>query len=96
MTYVWIFVIVVLLVCFALGLLSMQYYYKKQLKKEVKRAQKSEQLKSAFIDNVCHTLRTPLNAILGYSNMILEEYDDTMQAEHIKDMSSKIKKNSKD
>jgi K+-sensing histidine kinase KdpD len=96
MTYVWIFVIVVLLVCFALGLLSMQYYYKKQLKKEVKRAQKSEQLKSAFIDNVCHTLRTPLNAILGYSNMILEEDDDTMQAEHIKEMSSKIKKNSKD
>lgn len=89
-------VIAVLLVCFVLFFYFMHRYYKKQLKKEVKRAQKSEQLKSAFIDNVCHTLRTPLNAISGYSSMILEENDETMNAANVKEMSSHINNNSKD
>ena len=96
MNSVLIIVIVVLLVGFVLALFFMHCHYEKQLKKEVKRAQKSEQLKSAFIDNVCHTLRTPLNAILGYSNMILEENDETMNAAHVKEMSSNINNNSKD
>jgi K+-sensing histidine kinase KdpD len=96
MIFVLMIVIVVLLVGFVLALFFMHCHYEKQLKKEVKRAQKSEQLKSAFIDNVCHTLRTPLNAILGYSNMILEENDETMNAAHVKEMSSNINNNSKD
>lgn len=55
MNFVLIIVIVVLLVGFVLALYFMHCHYEKQMKKEVKRAQKSEQLKSAFIDNVCHT-----------------------------------------
>lgn len=58
MNFVLMIVIVVLIVGFVLALYFMHVSYEKQLKKEVKRAQKSEQLKSAFIDNVCHTLRT--------------------------------------
>lgn len=41
-------------------------------------------------------MRTPLNAILGYSNMILEEQDETMQPEQVKEMARNIKKDSED
>lgn len=96
MNFVLICIIVVLVTFFVLALIVEHFYYEKQLKKEVRRAQRSEQLKSAFIDNVCHTLRTPLNAILGYSNMILEENDETMQAAHVKEMGTHIKQDSEE
>ncbi|MBO7116291.1 MAG: HAMP domain-containing histidine kinase [Prevotella sp.] len=62
------------------------------MSKEIKRAQKSEQLKSVFIDNIVHTLRSPLNAILEYSNYILEEKDETMQFAQVKEMATNINK----
>ena len=64
------FIIILLLVGSGIGFYFLYRHYERLLKKEVKRAQKSEQLKSAFIDNASRTMRTPLNAILGYSNMI--------------------------
>jgi signal transduction histidine kinase/DNA-binding response OmpR family regulator len=33
--------------------------------------------KSAFLANMSHELRTPLNAIIGYSEMLLEEVEDS-------------------
>ena len=65
-----------------------------RIKKEYKRAQRSEKLKSVFLENISRSLRTPINAILGYSNLILEESDDSMNSVQIKDMAKNIKNNS--
>ncbi|MBR6840949.1 MAG: hypothetical protein IKM77_01425, partial [Prevotella sp.] len=93
-------ILFIILILFLVGFGTCFYFqyrhYERLLKKEVKRAQKSEQLKSAFIDNASRTMRTPLNAILGYSNMILEEQDETMQPEQVKEMARNIKKDSED
>ena len=91
-----VFFIIVLLVIFGMAFYFMRLHYKKQLKREVERAQKSEQLKSAFIENVSHTLRTPLNAILGYSNMILEVNDESMQPALVKEMANNVKNDSQE
>lgn len=81
---------IILLIAFGISLYFIRSYYTGLLKKEVKRAQKSEQLKSVFIDNVSRTLRSPLNAILGYSNMILEEKDENMQPAQVRELVSNI------
>ncbi|TCO11022.1 PAS domain S-box-containing protein [Natronoflexus pectinivorans] len=36
----------------------------------IERAQESENLKTAFLQNVSHEIRTPLNAIIGFSEML--------------------------
>ena len=79
-----------LLIVFSVFCYLVRYYYSRKLRKAVWRAQKSEQLKSAFVDNVSRSLRSPLNAILGYSNMIVEESDATMQPAHVKELARNI------
>jgi K+-sensing histidine kinase KdpD len=64
------------------------------LKREVYRAQKSEQLKSVFLDNASRTLRTPLKAILGYSTLLLE--DENIQPEQVKEMAIHINNNTQE
>ena len=94
-TLLWI-VNFVLLIGFAVALFFIHRYYNQQLKREVNRAQKSERLKSVFLDNASQTLRAPLNAILGYSNMILEEKNDTMDAVQVKQMAGHIQQSSQE
>ena len=94
-TLLWI-VNFVLLIGFAAALFFVHRYYSQQLKREVNRAQKSERLKSVFLDNASQTLRAPLNAILGYSNMILEEKNDTMDAVQVKQMAGHIQQSSQE
>jgi PAS domain S-box-containing protein len=48
-----------------------------------KKAEKSDQLKSAFIANVSHEIRTPLNSILGYTKMLMDSIKDDEQRKHI-------------
>ena len=48
-----------------------------------KRAEISDQLKSAFIANVSHEIRTPLNSILGYTKMLMYSINDEEQRKHI-------------
>lgn len=83
-------IIIVLLVGFGCAFYFMYRYYEYQLKRETKRAQKSELLKSVFLDNISRALRAPLKAILGYSDMILEERDELMQPAQVKEMVTHI------
>ena len=49
-------------------------------------AEKANQVKSAFLANMSHELRTPLNAIIGYSEMLLEEAEDTGESALVPDV----------
>ncbi|NVO19592.1 MAG: hypothetical protein HXX13_07820 [Bacteroidetes bacterium] len=42
-----------------------------QLKIAKEKAEESEKLKTAFLNNISHEIRTPLNAILGFSELIV-------------------------
>lgn len=77
---------VLLLIVFGVSLYFIQLHYKHLLKKEVKRAQKSERIKSMFIENVSHALRAPIKAISGYCDMILEEKDEEMQPAQVREL----------
>ena len=46
--------------------------------------QKADQLKSDFLANMSHELRTPLNAIIGFSELLLEEGQESLSPEHVK------------
>ena len=48
-----------------------------KFKAEKDAAQSANQVKSLFLANMSHELRTPLNAIIGYSEMLLEEAEDS-------------------
>jgi CheY-like chemotaxis protein len=47
------------------------------MRNEKRAAELANQTKSTFLANMSHELRTPLNAIIGYSEMLLEEAEDT-------------------
>lgn len=96
MDVVFLIIVLALLAAFGTVIYFMRRHYRKLLRNAVKRAQKSEQLKSAFIENASRTLRTPLNAILGYSNLIQEENDATMQPTQVKQMASNITKDAQE
>ncbi len=38
------------------------------------KAEESDRLKTAFIENISHEIRTPLNAIIGYSTLIADDH----------------------
>ncbi len=88
--------IVILLVAFGICLLFVQRHYIKLLDAATKRAQKSEQLKSVFIENISRTLRLPLNTINGSCNTILEEKDDKMLPVQVRKEVTKISDQSKE
>ena len=85
-------VVVLLLVSFGVALYFLDRYYRRQWKRVLVRAQKSELLKSVFIDNISHNLSTPLNAIKGYSEMILESQGANA---HVKEMATNINDDTK-
>ena len=43
-----------------------------KLKNALRKAQESDQLKSAFLANMSHEMRTPMNSILGFSELLKE------------------------
>ncbi len=46
--------------------------YLRALKKSLAKAEESERLKTAFLNNLCHEVRTPMNSILGFSRLLEE------------------------
>ena len=91
-----ILIIVFLLVASGIGFFLVRRHYVKLLDVAVKRAQKSEQLKSVFIENISRTLRSPLNAISGFCDKILEEKDEDLQPAQVKKSVTDISEYSKE
>ncbi len=55
------------------------------LKRAVTKAQESNKLKTAFLQNISHEIRTPLNAIIGFSNILVQKlYDSEEDADTYK------------
>ena len=88
--------IIILLIAFGISFLFVYRHYAKLLDVAVKRAQKSEQLKSVFIENISRTLRLPLNSITGLCNTILEEKGENMQPAQVRKLVADISHNSKE
>jgi signal transduction histidine kinase len=49
-------------------------------------AEAANQAKSVFLANMSHELRTPLNTIIGYSEMLIEEADDSGEDSAVPDL----------
>lgn len=85
MNEVTLLVIIILLIAFGICLVLVRRHYTKLLDVANRRAQKSQQLKSVFIDNISRTLRSPLQVIEGFCNMILDEKDENMQPAQVRE-----------
>jgi len=57
-----------------------------ELRRAREQADSANRTKSAFLANMSHELRTPMNAILGYSEMLIEDAEDTGQEQMIPDI----------
>ena len=87
--WVWWLLGTALMLTFA-ALFVQQYIHSRRLHHEMRRAQKSEQLKTIFLANVSHALRTPLNAIIGFSDMMRSMPEDAPTAADRQEMLNQI------
>jgi signal transduction histidine kinase len=67
---------------------------KKVLKLTKERAEESDKLKTAFLNNISHEIRTPFSGILGFLNLIIDnqlsEHDRADYAEMINQSSNRL------
>lgn len=78
--WVW-YLLVAIIFLFLIIFIILQQLYQKMLKREMRRAQRSERAKTAFLGNVSHILRTPLNAINGFSEVLKSDEKGALSAE---------------
>jgi PAS domain S-box-containing protein len=72
-----------------LGKLIERKKYIKDLKKALKKAQESDQLKTAFLTNMSHEIRTPLNGLLGFVELFTSVSTDEKERKHYSDIINK-------
>lgn len=46
------------------------------------KAEESNRLKTAFLQNMSHEIRTPMNAIMGFSELLVRNFDDKTKLEY--------------
>ena len=90
-----ILIIVFLFIAFGICLFLVRRHYGNLLDVATKRAQKSEHIKSVFIENISRSLRSPLNAIEGFCNMVLDEKDENMQSAQVREVVTNISDHTK-
>lgn len=90
--WVW-YTLAALLLAFMILVIVLQMLHARQMHREMRRAQKSERLKTVFLANVSHALRTPLNAIIGFSDMLSSIDIAMLPEEDRKQMLDMINKN---
>jgi PAS domain S-box-containing protein len=50
--------------------------YEQELLFAKEKAEESDHLKTAFLQNMSHEIRTPMNAIMGFSDLLMNNFDD--------------------
>ena len=63
-------------------------HQKHELQYAKERAEKSDKLKSAFLENMSHEIRTPMNSILGFSELLEYETSESLRAQYLKTIQS--------
>ncbi|ELA8168865.1 response regulator [Vibrio parahaemolyticus] len=88
LTWLFVFVAVMLLVGSFLYQLQYRMHNLKQLNSELEaetdKAERAAKAKSSFLAAMSHELRTPMNGVLGISQLIAEETKEPVTKEHIK------------
>ncbi len=67
---------------------------RRRLKEEKDKAEKSEQLKSLFFQNMNHEIRSPLNAILGFNEVLNSDMSESLSPEQKSEFINMISTNS--
>ena len=60
--------------------------YEKEILEAKLKAEESDRLKTAFLNNISHEIRTPLNGILGFAELLVNSKTDDQQAKSYKDI----------
>lgn len=76
------------------NLVSERTKFIEQLEKDKLELRELDKLKSAFLMNVSHELRTPMNSIIGYTEILLDKVEGTLNEAQEKSL-EKVKVNAK-
>ena len=64
--------------------ITQQNKFESELIEKRKKAEESDQLKSAFLANMSHEIRTPLNSIIGFTSLLEEDFENFNKEESSK------------